>query len=368
MLSVAPAAALLAPTTRLGAAARVHARMVAPTDQLESVGARIPIDEAFPGMRQVHADPDVFVIENFLDSASCDDMVARAEPKLRASPVAYAGWTQDFSELFELAAKGPCLWFALIGAWFQAQGDVSFTKLDLAVHTLQNYALLLALAAGAIAAFTKARTSGLQELRTSTSTTLDDLGAEDGRASGAGTFVRRAARLLGGGEESPAAELEAQARLFEAPTIIRYEAGQALAPHYDANRAATTEDADRGGQTLATLIVYLNDVRRGGLTRFGKLQPAAAGAAGAKGFGAPPPSASAKRAPAEGLTVQPRKGDALLFFPADAAGTFDERTEHEGCPAVDEKYIARIWRHQQRVRPPYGLAESQLAKLGALDA
>ena len=110
--------------------------------------------------------------------------------------------------------------------------------------------------------------------------------------------------------------------------MIRYEAGQALAPHYDANQGAEFEDEVRGGQTLATLLVYLNDVTEGGRTIFGKLG---------------------------GLTINPAKGDGLLFFPANAAGEFDDRVEHEGAEAVDEKWIARIWRHYSRVSPPYGL-------------
>ena len=101
-----------------------------------------------------------------------------------------------------------------------------------------------------------------------------------------------------------------------------------MAPHYDANQGASVEDAARGGQTLATLLVYLNAVAEGGKTVFGKL----------------------------GVTVNPRKGDALLFFPANAAGEFDDRVEHEGMEAYDEKWIARIWKHETRVPPPYGLA------------
>ena len=31
------------------------------------------------------------------------------------------------------------------------------------------------------------------------------------------------------------------------------------------------------------------------------------------------------------LEVNPRKGQALLFFPANAVGDFDDRLEHEGC-------------------------------------
>ena len=52
------------------------------------------------------------------------------------------------------------------------------------------------------------------------------------------------------------------------------------------------------------------------------------------------------------------RGQGLLFFPADAAGEFDERVEHEGAKAIDEKWIARIWKHQYRVPPPCGLPDA----------
>jgi prolyl 4-hydroxylase len=93
--------------------------------------------------------------------------------------------------------------------------------------------------------------------------------------------------------------------------------------------------------------VYLNDVTKGGLTRFGKL----------------PALADSNEKGETNLTLRPKIGDALLFFPADAMGRFDEKTEHEGCPAVDEKWIARIWRHKSRVPPPYGLSEDSLDQL-----
>ncbi|KAJ1472333.1 hypothetical protein T484DRAFT_3439937 [Baffinella frigidus] len=107
-------------------------------------------------------------------------------------------------------------------------------------------------------------------------------------------------------------------KTFEAPTVIRYVKGQKLAPHYDANRGAQIEDANRGGQTLATLLVYLNDVAEGGATRFNR----------------------------QGLTVNPQRGQGLLFFPATADGEFDERLEHEGEEALAEKWLVRIWRHE----------------------
>lgn len=305
-----------------------------------SVGARIPIDESFPGLKKVHSSPDIFVIEGFLDPKACQDMIDRAqEKKLERSPVAYAGWTEDFKDLVELAAKGPVAWLSLIGAWIQVKDDPSGSnQISLVIHALQNYAVIFVVVTALIAGFTFSRAEGLKSLRTSTSTTLDDL---SDASSGTKQFVKKTARLF----DAKPGQLQDEARLFEAPTVIRYEADQVLAPHFDANRSAETEDANRGGQTLATLLVYLNDVGAGGLTRFGRL----------------PASPDTNGDPDEPhLTVRPKQGDALLFFPADAMGRFDERTEHEGCPAIDEKWIARIWRHKSRVPPPFGLSEASL--------
>jgi len=263
------------------------------------------------------------------------------------SPVAYAGWTTDIKDLLELAAKGPVAWAAILTAWLQVKDDSTVNQIALLVHILQNYAAFFAVAAAGIVAYTKFRTDGLQALRTSTSTTIDDLAPEPGGGNGEGNgsavFVTRAARLF-----DPESPIEKEARLFEAPTVIRYEPGQVLAPHFDANRSAETEDANRGGQTLATLIVYLNDVEEGGLTRFGRLQPT---------------SRNIENPEEKFVTVRPKLGDALLFFPSDQYGVFDDRVEHEGCAAVDEKWIARIWRHIDRVPPPYGMSNDAIVKL-----
>jgi hypothetical protein len=303
------------------------------------VGPRIPINEDYPGVKRVHSNPDIFVIESFMDAAACQDVIDRAKEKtLARSPVAYAGWTEDFKDLVELAAKGPVAWLSLVGAWVEVKDSPDANQVSLVVHALQNYALIFVVVTALIAAFTISRADGLKSLRTSTSTTLDDL---SDASSGPTQFVKKAAELFDG------TTLQQEAALFEAPTVIRYEPDQVLAPHFDANRSAETEDANRGGQTLATLIVYLNDVEKGGLTRFGKL----------------PALTDSNKIGKKYLTLRPNMRDAILFSPADAMGGFDEKTEHEGCPAVDEKWIARIWRHKSRVPPPYGLSEDSLDQL-----
>jgi len=338
---------------------RRHIIMHSTTMSDAIVGPRVPINENFPGLKKIYSNPDIFVIENFLEDSYCKDLIDKAsEKKLERSPVAYAGWTQDFKDLVELSSKGPIAWIALVSSWFQVK-DSGGNQLDLVLHALQNYAIVFVATTTIIGGFTYSRAQGLKALRTSTSTTLDDMSNY-----GACEFVRQAARLFNSCDsdetviESSSSFMQEESALFEAPTVIRYEPDQILAPHYDANRSADTEDANRGGQTLATLLVYLNDVEKGGMTRFGKLNAAAAIGHDDNNF-----LIHGVNADDEKLVVQPKQGDALLFFPADCRGQFDPRTEHEGMSAIDEKWIARIWKHERRVPSPFGLSESSLSNI-----
>uniref|UniRef100_A0A7S4EPA0 Fe2OG dioxygenase domain-containing protein n=1 Tax=Pseudo-nitzschia australis TaxID=44445 RepID=A0A7S4EPA0_9STRA len=331
---------------------RQHHVMHSTTMPTAIVGPRVPINEEFPGLKKIYSNPDIFVIENFLDDSYCQDLIDKASAKkLERSPVAYAGWTEDFKDLVELSSKGPIAWIALLSSYFQVK-DSGGGQVDLVVHALQNYAIVFVVATMLIGGFTYSRAEGLKSLRTSTSTTLDDVSDP---SYGAREFVRQAAKLFHSDGQFDSTSFMQEATLFEAPTVIRYEPDQILAPHYDANRSAETEDANRGGQTLATLLVYLNDVERGGLTRFGMLSSSAAIEHTDED--------SMNSDGDDKLVIQPKRGDALLFFPADRNGQFDPRTEHEGMPAVDEKWIARIWKHTRRVPAPFGLSESSLCDI-----
>merc|ERR1712188_298713 len=64
---------------------------------------------------------------------------------------------------------------------------------------------------------------------------------------------------------------------------------------------------------VATVLVYLNDVARGGCTSFSKL----------------------------GLSIQPKKGTALVFFPASLDGMLDQHYLHAAEPALDLKWVSR---------------------------
>lgn len=105
---------------------------------------------------------------------------------------------------------------------------------------------------------------------------------------------------------------------LELPQVARYKIQQEYKPHYDAFKI---EDKLRytqnGGQRLATILIYLNDVNDGGETDFPKLN----------------------------IKIKPRKGTALVFFPATIDGKLDENALHSALPAKkdNEKYIVQIW-------------------------
>ena len=80
-----------------------------------------------------------------------------------------------------------------------------------------------------VARETEEREKELQEMRTSSSCVLE------GQTVGEQTLIKNTEKLLAGTNPNT----------FEAPTCIRYEPGQRLAAHFDANRGAQIEDAER---------------------------------------------------------------------------------------------------------------------------
>uniref|UniRef100_A0A7S2UAB3 Fe2OG dioxygenase domain-containing protein n=1 Tax=Attheya septentrionalis TaxID=420275 RepID=A0A7S2UAB3_9STRA len=124
---------------------------------------------------------------------------------------------------------------------------------------------------------------------------------------------------------------------FEEPQTVRYRRTEHFTWHLDA-LAPTPELADKGGQRCATLLVYLTDLseKDGGATMFRDL-------GGSDG---------------EPLKVRPKKGSALLFFPA-AGGIpsvpLDLRTLHCGeavaSDAEQDKWIAQLWLRETPYTP-----------------
>ena len=109
--------------------------------------------------------------------------------------------------------------------------------------------------------------------------------------------------------------------------VLRYGPGGHTAPHFDfllpTNRT-NEESLARSGQRISTLIVYLNDVDEGGATVF----------------------------PSLGLSVTPRRGNAVYFEYANSRQQLDGKSLHAGAPVVrGEKWAMTKWVRSRRFVP-----------------
>lgn len=143
-------------------------------------------------------------------------------------------------------------------------------------------------------------------------------GAPNPDRTSSGMFFQR-------GESELIARIEVRmARLLRWPAengeglqVLNYRPGSEYKPHYDyfdPGESGTPTLLQRGGQRLATLIVYLNQPERGGGTTF----------------------------PDVGLEVAPQRGHAVFFsYDRPSPAT---RTLHGGAPVISgEKWVATKW-------------------------
>jgi prolyl 4-hydroxylase len=131
-------------------------------------------------------------------------------------------------------------------------------------------------------------------------------------------------RVVHGIEKRIAAWSEVPVENGEALYVLRYGVGGEYRPHYDFFDAATVggqEILKRGGQRVATCILYLDGPEEGGETIFPKAK----------------------------VMVKPVKGSAVLFFNCNEEGEVDPMSLHGGAPVIrGTKWIATRWIRQNR--------------------
>ncbi|KAG0461101.1 hypothetical protein HPP92_021398 [Vanilla planifolia] len=113
--------------------------------------------------------------------------------------------------------------------------------------------------------------------------------------------------------------------------VLRYESNQYYKPHHD--YFSDEFNLKRGGQRVATMLMYLNDNVEGGETHF----PLA-------GDG----ECSCGGKMVKGVCVKPVKGDAVLFWSMGLNGESDPNSLHGGCQVLKgEKWSATKWMRQR---------------------
>ncbi|KAG9142228.1 hypothetical protein Leryth_007665 [Lithospermum erythrorhizon] len=113
--------------------------------------------------------------------------------------------------------------------------------------------------------------------------------------------------------------------------VLRYDKDQFYRAHHD--YFSDTFNIKRGGQRVATMLMYLNDNVEGGETYF----PLA---------GSDECSCGGKLV--KGVCVKPNKGDAVLFWSMGLDGQSDPKSIHGGCEVLSgEKWSATKWMRQK---------------------
>jgi len=108
---------------------------------------------------------------------------------------------------------------------------------------------------------------------------------------------------------------------MELPQVARYLDSQRYVEHYDGvdpNTDAGKAFCANGGQRIATVLMYLNDVEEGGGTFFRRIN----------------------------FEIKPRKGMAVVFFPGFMNGELDGDALHAALPPVGVKWVSQVWIRQ----------------------
>ncbi|XP_058183758.1 prolyl 4-hydroxylase 1 isoform X4 [Rhododendron vialii] len=113
--------------------------------------------------------------------------------------------------------------------------------------------------------------------------------------------------------------------------VLRYETNQFYRPHHD--YFSDTFNLKRGGQRVATMLMYLSDNVEGGETYFPMAGSSECSCGGRM---------------MKGMCVKPNKGDALLFWSMGLDGQSDTSSIHGGCEVLSgEKWSATKWMRQR---------------------
>lgn len=125
-------------------------------------------------------------------------------------------------------------------------------------------------------------------------------------------------------------------RYSEPLQVANYGIGGNYEPHFDfatpPHNSSIFGDYGKHGNRMATMLIYLTDVEKGGDTVF--------------------------TTTGHGLIATPKKGSAAFWYNLKRSGEGDYKTKHGACPILfGEKWVANLWIHEygQEFRRPCSL-------------
>jgi len=120
----------------------------------------------------------------------------------------------------------------------------------------------------------------------------------------------------------------------ESIQVLRYENGEKYEKHFDFHLNKVR--LSKGGHRVATVLMYLSNVTKGGETVFPNSDATLS----------QPKDDSWSECAHKGYAIKPQKGDALLFFSLHLDATTDNSSLHASCPVIEgEKWSATKWIH-----------------------
>ena len=164
---------------------------------------------------------------------------------------------------------------------------------------------------------------------------------------------------------------------MELPQVARYTDSQRYVEHYDGvdpNTDAGRAFCSNGGQRVATVLCYLNDVAEGGGTAFRCVRcilHACNSEKQRRRVRADPCFASLLLCAHRRVNfeIRPKKGNALIFFPGFMNGQLDTEALHAGMPAIDTKWVSQVWIRQtfrEDGQPSVPVPDSERTLVGPL--